>query len=148
MNVLRKILAAVIVFGFLSFNVKAKDSAWLTDFDAASRTASEKGLPLLVLFEGSDWCGWCIRLDKEVFSQKKFSEFAAEGLILFVADFPAREKLPENIMKQNAALKDKYGVKGFPTVILLDSKGSVVGTTGYRQGGAEAYVQHLKDLLK
>ncbi|HKL21007.1 MAG TPA: thioredoxin family protein, partial [Tichowtungia sp.] len=64
------------------------------------------------------------------------------------ADFPRSKPQPEDIQKQNKALSQKYGVRGFPTVLLLNAGGEVLGRTGYQRGGPEAYVKHLKDLLK
>lgn len=121
---------------------------WLTDFEAAKKLAAEKNVPILADFSGSDWCGWCIKLDNEVFSKDVFKEYAKDNVILFLADFPSRKPQPEEVKKQNEALKNKYGIRGFPTVLLLDAEGKVLERTGYQQGGAEAYVEHIKDLLK
>ena len=103
--------------------------------------------PGFVDFSGSDWCGWCIKLDKEVFSQAAFKEYAKDNLILVMVDFPKKKKLDAATESANNALMEKYGVEGFPTVILVDSKGTVIAQTGYREGGAAAYVEHIKDLL-
>ena len=100
-----------------------------------------------VALSGSDWCGWCIKLDREVFSQDAFRNFAQESLILFRADYPMRKKQPEETRKQNKELADRYGIKGFPTVLLLDAAGKVRAQTGYRRGGAEAYIEHIKGLI-
>lgn len=123
---------------------------WLTDFEAAKKLAAEKNLPILADFSGSDWCGWCIKLDKEVFSQDAFKAYAKENLVLFLADFPSRKPQPEEVKKQNVALRDKYfGPRdGYPTVLLLDAEGKVLKRTGYKAGGAEKYVEHIKKLLK
>lgn len=131
---------------FFAVSVSAEDG-WLTDFEQAKAVSAKTGKPMLVDFSGSDWCGWCIRLDKEVFSQQAFKDYAKDNLILVLADFPRSKKLPENVSKQNEALAEKYNVMGFPTVLLLDAKESILGRTGYKQGGAEAYVAHLKELL-
>jgi thioredoxin-related protein len=131
-------------------NVRAQESGntWLTDFNKAKKEAAEKKLPILADFSGSDWCGWCIKLDKEVFSRKEFKEFAADNLVLFLADFPRKKELAADVKTQNEQLLKAYGVEGFPTVLLLDAGGKVIARTGYRKGGAGAYVDHLKDLLK
>lgn len=120
---------------------------WLTDFAAAQKLAAEKKLPILVDFSGSDWCGWCIRLDREVFSEKAFKDFAKDNLVLFLADFPRSKPQSDALKKQNEMLSNKYGIQGFPTVLLLDANGRVLHQTGYRPGGAVKYIQHLKDLL-
>lgn len=121
--------------------------AWLTDFETAKKMAAEKKLPILADFSGSDWCGWCIRLDKEVFSQKEFQDYANQSLVLFLADFPRKKAQDAKLKAQNAALMKTYKVEGFPTVLLLDAGGKVIATTGYEPGGAKAYVEHIKKIL-
>lgn len=125
----------------------ASESKWLTDFDAAKKTAKEKKLPILVDFSGSDWCGWCVKLEKEVFSKAEFQSYAKDNLVLFLADFPKKSPQPDEVKKQNKALLDKFKVEGFPTVILMDAEGKELARTGYKNGGPEAYVKHLKELL-
>ena len=98
---------------------------WLTDLGVARTVAAERKLPILADFSGSDWCGWCIKLDREVFSQAEFKEYAKANLVLFLADFPRGRKLAPAVAKQNDALLRKYGVEGFPTVLLLDASGRV-----------------------
>ena len=120
-------------------------NSWMTDFEAAQSKAAETGKPMLLNFSGSDWCHWCIQLDKEVLSQDAFQEYAASELVLVEVDFPRGKQQSEAVKTQNKALAEKYGIRGFPTVILLSSEGELIGQTGYRPGGAEAYVAHLKE---
>jgi len=122
-------------------------NAWLTDFEAAKKQAAERNVPILADFSGSDWCGWCIKLDKEVFAKKTFQTYAKKNVVLFLADFPSRKEIPAKVKAQNEKLAEQYGVRGFPTVLLLDSKGKVLGRTGYQKGGPAAYVKHVKELL-
>ena len=124
------------------------ETGWMTDFAAAQKLAKETKKPMLVDFTGSDWCPWCIRLDKEVFAQKAFQDYAAGTLILVKIDFPRGIQQSDAIKKQNQELAEKYGIRGFPTVLLMNGDGKVIGTTGYRRGGAESYVAHLKTLVK
>jgi protein disulfide-isomerase len=124
------------------------DVVWLTNFDEAKTLAAKRGVPIMANFSGSDWCGWCIRLEREVFSQPEFADFAARSLVLFVADFPARTAIPEDVRLQNQSLSEKYSIAGFPSVLLLDANGKVVARTGYRPGGAVSYIEHLKGLIQ
>jgi len=128
-------------------NSKDGHAAWVTDFEAAKKEAAERKVPILADFSGSDWCGWCIKLDKEVFAKKAFQDYAGKNVVLFLADFPSRTKLPEKLTKQNEKLAETYGIRGFPTVLLLDAKGKVLGRTGYKAGGPKAYIKHVKELL-
>ena len=120
---------------------------WMTDFAAAKIKAAAEQKPLLLDFTGSDWCGWCIKLDKEVFSQKSFKEFAADNLVLVELDFPRGEEQSEDLKAQNKALAEKYGIRGFPTILVLSPEGELIEKTGYQRGGAEAYVAHIKEIL-
>jgi thioredoxin-related protein len=138
-------VAFALVLGLV---VSAQAAPWLDDFEQAKQEAKDKGRPILVDFSGSDWCGWCIKLDKEVFSTKTFTEYADKNLVLFLADFPRGKEQSPEVVKQNRELARKYGVRGFPTVLLLNAKGDVIAQTGYQEGGAEAYVEHIKTLLK
>lgn len=128
-------------------NASSSDSLWLTNFEKALKIAKEKQKPLLVDFTGSDWCGWCIRLDKEVFSKDEFKSFAKENLVLVEIDFPRKNNQDSFLKKQNNRLKRKYEIRGFPTIVLLDFNGNLIDKTGYVKGGAESYVSHLKELL-
>jgi thioredoxin-related protein len=144
---MKKFLTSLIVACLPLLSLAGGD--WLTDFEQAKKKAAEKNLPILVDFSGSDWCGWCIRLDKEVFSKPEFQKWAKENVVLFMADFPRNSKgQSEKVKQQNQELAAKYQVKGFPTVLLLNKDGEVVGRTGYQRGGPNAYVKHLENMLK
>ncbi len=122
-------------------------ASWLDNYAQAQAKAEDSGRPILINFTGSDWCGWCIRLDQEVFDRDAFKTYAEENLVLFVADFPRGFELPEDVARQNQQLAQKHGVRGFPTILLIESDGTVIAQTGYRRGGAEAYVEHIEELL-
>ncbi len=137
------ILAAVA----MSAGTFASDG-WETDFEKASAKAKAEGKHILINFSGSDWCGWCIKLEKEVFSKEAFKAYAKENLILVLADTPRDDsKQSSGLKKQNKALKEKFSVSGFPTVIILSPAGKAVAQTGYQAGGPEAYVEHVKKLI-
>lgn len=145
--------AVVVVVGLLALlggvpGMAAEPTAeWQTDFKKASETAKELGKYMLVNFSGSDWCGWCVTLETEVFSKAEFKTFAADNLVLVVLDFPRRKPQSDELKKQNRELMEKYGVQGFPTILVLSPKGELVGRTGYRPGGPEKYVEHLKGII-
>lgn len=120
---------------------------WLTDFEAATVKAKAENKPLLLDFTGSDWCGWCIKLKGEVFTKEAFKSYAEDELVLVELDFPRSKPQSDAVKAQNEALAQKYGIRGFPTIVLLSPEGELVGKTGYQSGGAEKYVEHLKTLL-
>ena len=150
MNTKSNFNKAVLIAGLLlaaPFS-RAGKAEWLTDFEAARKLAGEKNRPVLVDFSGSDWCGWCIKLDREVFSQESFGNYAKQNLVLFLADFPRGKAQPAEVARKNAELAKKYGVRGFPTVLLVNADGKIIARTGYRDGGPGAYVSHLRELIE
>ena len=121
---------------------------WETDFAKASAKAKAEGKYMLIDFSGSDWCGWCVKLDKEVFSKGPFKDYAKDNLVLVLADFPRdKSKQSEKLQKQNAELAKKYNVGGFPTVFILSPDGKLVNKTGYQAGGPEPYVTYIKKVI-
>ena len=121
---------------------------WLTDFEAAKSKGKSDNKLVLLNFTGSDWCGWCKRLNSEVFSKPEFQEYAAKNLILVELDFPRFKQQSEGVKKQNGELASKYQIEGFPTVIVLNSSGKMIGELGYMQGGADAFIAALEQLKK
>lgn len=120
---------------------------WMNDLDEAKVVAAKEKKAILVDFTGSDWCSWCIRLRKEVFDQKAF-EVATKDFIFVELDFPHGVKQAPERKAKNEALAKKFNVQGFPTVLLLNSKGEPFAQTGYQEGGAEAYLKSLATFLK
>ena len=132
-----------------SGHVFAGGEGWLTDIDAAKKTASESKKDLLIDFTGSDWCGWCIKLNDEVFKHDAFKAGVKDSFVLVEIDFPrAKDQLPEDARKRNTELAEKYAVQGYPTILLCDAEGKPYAATGYQKGGPEKYVDHLNELRK
>jgi thioredoxin-related protein len=121
---------------------------WTDDYEKAQEQAKAEGKAMLLNFTGSDWCGWCKRLDAEVFSKKEFKAYADEHLVCVKLDFPRGFNLPSGTVKQNEELSAKFAVQGYPTIILLNPNGKKIAETGYRQGGVDAYVEHLKAFIE
>lgn len=121
--------------------------SWLTDLEAAKAQAARENKPILVNFSGSDWCYWCKKLDQEVFEKPVFEEYVAQTFVPVVLDFPRKNPLPPEQSRKNREAARNYGVQGFPTILLLNAEGKVLAKTGYQPGGAQNYVNHLKDLM-
>ncbi len=128
--------------------IEASGLEWSEDFEASLSLAKEKDLPILINFTGSDWCGWCFKLHDEVFAQPEFIEYAEKNFVLFKADFPKSVPQPDELKAQNQMLMKKYGVRGFPTIMLVSHDGTTLAQTGYQQGGPTKYIEHLEELLK
>ena len=128
----------------------ARGSEWQTDYEQALATARLTRKLVLLNFTGSDWCGPCIQMKKIVFSKEAFLSYARENLVLVEVDYPRLKALPEKIAKQNERLMHQYNIErsGYPTVILLDLDGKILGQVeGYGgQGPAEiiAWVEKLR----
>ncbi|WP_162532375.1 thioredoxin family protein [Candidatus Scalindua japonica] len=123
-------------------------SNWKTDFEKASLDAKASDKYMLLDFSGSDWCGWCKRLEQEVFSQDAFKDFAEKNFVCVLVDFPRAKEQTKGLKQQNQDLADKYGIKGFPTIIILSPDGEPVAKTGYLQGGAREYARHLEKIIE
>jgi len=131
----------------VSMGTWASADEWLVDYAQALTTAKAQAKPVLIDFTGSDWCSWCMKLDQEVFSKEEFKTYAAKKLILLKADFPRRKALPAQQQAQNEQLATKYGIQGFPTVIVLKPDGSKVGELGYTPGGPKAFIAELEKVV-
>lgn len=101
-------------------------TGWDDDYEKSLAKAKETKKMVLLDFTGSDWCGYCMKLDEEVFSKPAFKKFAKENLVLVELDFPHSNPLPKKTKAQNDALGKKYKVTGYPTIVLLDSDGKEV----------------------
>ena len=124
----------------------AGGEGWVTDFESAKKTATDEKKDLLLDFTGSDWCGWCIKLNDEVFSKDPFKAGTKDKFVLVELDFPRKKELDAPLKKQNEALQEKFQIQGFPTILLCDASGKPYAKTGYKPGGPESYVTHLNEL--
>src|SRR6187399_3602761 len=113
---------------------------WYTDIKKADAISKSTGKPIFAFFTGSDWCGWCIRLQKDVFSKQSFMDWAKKNVVLVELDFPRKKKLPDELAQQNYSLQQALQVQGYPTVWLMyleQEKGSTkinlstLGSLGY-----------------
>jgi thiol-disulfide isomerase/thioredoxin len=122
----------------------ADDSTWLTSVPQAADQAKRENKLLLLDFTGSDWCGWCKKLAADTFSKPGFSDYAAKNLVLVEIDFPAHKAQPAALKEANAELKEKYNVKGYPTLVALKPDGTVLWKqTGYLAGGPDTMIAKL-----
>ena len=116
------------------------------NYDAAAARAKANGRPVFALFTGSDWCIWCKRLEQEVLSQPAFLDVATNAYELAVLDFPSdNSRQTDAERRRNKALSEKFGVKGYPTVLLIDAEsGAELYRTGYERGGAKAWIESFQ----
>jgi len=139
---------AVGLFACWALVAGAEDLQWMTDLPKAQAKAKAENKLVMLDFTGSDWCGWCIKLNKEVFSTPEFSEYANKNLVLVEVDFPRKKEQTPEQKKANAALQEKYKIQGYPTIIVLDGSGSKVGELGYIPGGPKPFTEELEKTKK
>ncbi len=117
------------------------------NLDDAFAKAKDEGKLVYVCFSGSDWCGWCKRLEKEVFSDPLFVVGALDEFVLVFIDDPMdKSLLSDHAKAENKKLIKKYEIKGFPTALVMDGDGKKVGESGYMKGGGAKYLKHLKEI--
>ena len=120
---------------------------WLTDYPQALKRAAEKQLPILADFTGSDWCGTCIALKKEVFNTPEFATWANQHVILLEVDFPNEEPQTAALKQQNLQLATTFSVDQYPTILFLNATGKKIGQTGYVAGGPQVWIAAAENSL-
>jgi len=126
----------------------AVQAGWLTSPEEAMTIAQKEGKDILVDFSGSDWCGWCVKLEEEVFSTKEWASTGAKKYVMLLADFPRSKELPKEQKERNEKLKSEFMIQGFPSIFLLDASGAPYAKTGYQPGGPGKYMEHLNGLSR
>ena len=117
---------------------------WTEDYAAALTRAKNEHKRVVLFFTGSDWCGWCKKLDQEILSTQEFKTFAVENLILVKLDFPRHTPQSAPLKAQNQKLADKHDINLYPTLIVLNASGKRIGKLGYMEGGPAGFLQKLK----
>lgn len=141
------ILVCALLFSILSPLLQAETpKGWSTDYDAALARAAKEKRPVLALFTGSDWCPYCVQLEKKVLKDSSFRKFAEKNVVLLYLDFPRKKQLEKKLIEQNKKLAEKYGVKAFPTSLLLDAGGETLGKINARN--AHGYIRDIEQLMK
>lgn len=120
---------------------KAHAEGWLVDVNEAFALSEKTGKPIMANFTGSDWCGWCKKLKREVFDTPQFKTWADKSVVLLELDFPRRFKLPENIQKQNRELQQAFKVSGYPTIWVFNLNKNEAGQYGIEALGKTGYVR-------
>ena len=151
-------LSIILFTGLTAFAQKSakEDLVWHTDLNKAIEIANKENKPMMLFFTGSDWCGWCVRLQKEVFTQVEFKEWAQKNVILVEVDFPRANIQTEEIKTQNRNLQQQFAVRGYPTCWfvkadkLKDGKINFnqLGTKGYEAGGPVNWINSAAVIIK
>ncbi len=141
-----------LVLGLLLFvGCQGFSQTWVTNIEDAKKQAAEQNKHILLVFSGSDWCGPCIKLDKNIWQSEEFKKDAKKNWILVKADFPKKKanQLSPELTESNNQLAEKYNKDGnFPFVVVIDKAGKVMGMTAYKNIDVEQYIGELHDLAK
>ena len=141
----------------VSFSANAQEGlTWHTDVSKATDISIKENKPMFLFFTGSDWCGWCIRLQKEVFHTPEFIKWAKESVVLVELDFPRKNDQTEAVKLQNAQLQQQLQVRGYPTIWFVNASKSAdaktnlnaLGSTGYVAGGPEKWLADANQIIK
>lgn len=151
---MKHLLVVVLVAFSLNGFTQQTPLEWHTDVNKAIKISVESGKPLFFFFTGSDWCGWCKKLQKEVFFKPRFSLWANKNVVLVELDFPRRTKLPEATQKQNRELQQMFGVRGYPTIWFVTPEiqenkvnFAKLGSQGYVAGGPSAWIEGANKII-
>ena len=152
---MKHLLAVVLIALSLNSFAQQKALVWHTDVNKAIELSVKTEKPLFMFFTGSDWCGWCKRLVKEVFIKPEFAAWATKNVVLVELDFPKRTPISDDLKKQNRELGQMFGVRGYPSVWFVTPEvtaGKVnfnkLGSQGYVKGGPTAWIAGANNILK
>lgn len=150
----------ILLIAFLtltSMSIQAQDElTWHTDMSKATDVSIKENKPMFLFFTGSDWCGWCIRLQKEVFKTPEFIKWAKENVVLVELDFPRKNEQTDAVKMQNAQLQQQLQVRGYPTVWFVSATKTAeakvnlnaLGSTGYVAGGPKVWIEGANQIIK
>lgn len=121
---------------------------WFTDFNAAQKASQADNKPMLVLFTGSDWCHWCIKLEKEIIQDPNYAKEGGDAYRHVYIDSPRYARLGADQERANAKLREIYDIQGYPTVLILDPQGNELAEAGYVPGGPAGFFKQVNESLK
>ncbi|WP_298481083.1 thioredoxin family protein [uncultured Maribacter sp.] len=145
---MKKVLHILGMLFLFTLTVTAQD--WQTDLTIAKQLAKENNKLIVLVFQGSDWCAPCIKLEKEIWSTSEFKKYAENHFVMLQADFPRKKKnmLSKEQILKNKELAEKYNTRGyFPFVVVLNTEGEVLGQTSYKKTTPAKYI-HLLESFK
>jgi len=149
-----KLTFFVVLLSLVTTFSNAQEVVWHTDVTKAVAESNKSKKPILLFFTGSDWCGWCIKLQKEVLTQPEFNKWAKDNVVLLELDFPRKSQQSDDVKNQNFQIQQAFGVRGYPTVWFAtaqNNNGKVdfnpIGSTGYVAGGATKWIESAKVAL-
>ena len=152
---MKNLTLSLILIAFTSVSFSQQKLVWHEDLNEAVAISQKENKPIMLFFTGSDWCGWCIRLQKEVFFKPEFTKWASENVVLVELDYPRKKAQSKELKAQNSQLQQQFQVRGYPTIWFVkadkNSSGQVnlsqLGKTGYVKGGPSVWISGANQLL-
>ncbi|WP_136480071.1 thioredoxin family protein [Cognatitamlana onchidii] len=152
---MKKILFTYFAFFLVVATVHAQELTWHTDMEKALDIATKENKKMMLFFTGSDWCGWCKKLQKEVFMTSDFQAWS-DSVVLVEIDFPKRTPQDDKTRGQNQHLQSIFKVRGYPTVYFVSPEKTTdgrtnlksLGRTGYVRGGAEKWLDVANNIVE
>ena len=152
---MKKLIVIVFILFVQNFHSQQSILNWHTDLNKAVNISISENKPMMLFFTGSDWCGWCIRLKKEVFNYPEFENWSKDNVVLVELDFPRRKTIDQKILNQNRELARIFGVSGYPTVWFVNpqkldtNKLNLIklGKLGYLAGGTNKWISSAEKFL-
>jgi len=121
---------------------------WLVDLDEAYAISVKEKKPIMANFTGSDWCGWCKKLDADVFSKPEFQAWAKQNVVLLEVDFPRRFQIPQKNQQQNYAMQQALQVTGYPTIWVFNlAKDATTNQYQINQLGKTGYTPTSEEFI-
>lgn len=161
-DTIMRIFCSLLMTGFLASQLTAQNMStanpnmqnaprntidWCEDYSKSKELSQRNSKPILILFTGTSWCPACMKLEREVINNPRFAQAVGNNFIFYKAEFS--EPTEEAMMRSpDKALVDRYGIKAFPTMIVIDGNGKQLFTVNYRAGGVDSYAQELNQKLQ
>jgi protein disulfide-isomerase len=148
-------LIATVSFNSIAQKETTPSLTWYTDLNLAAQAAVLAQKPMLLFFTGSDWCGWCHRLQREVFNTETFTTWASNNVILVELDFPRNKVQTQTIKDQNQRLQQQFMVQGYPTAWFVNVSQveneytmAPLKSAGYMAGGPDVWIANAKSIIE
>jgi thioredoxin-related protein len=152
---MKNVTLSLLFLCFTTLSFSQEKLVWHEDLQEAVAISQKENKPLMLFFTGSDWCGWCVRLQREVFFKPEFATWAENNVVLVELDFPRKKAQKESLRAQNGQLQQQFQVRGYPTIWFVNadsnSSGQVnlsqLGKTGYVKGGPAPWISAANQIL-
>ena len=132
----------ILLLGSLSYS-----QDWQTSYETSLIKAKNENKKIILVFQGSDWCGPCIKLSQEIWSSDYFINYSNKKFVMLQADFPRKKKnfLSDEQQKSNNLLAEKYNPNGyFPFVVIIDKNENLLGEMGYKKTTPENFIKIIE----